>query len=95
MLAWCRNVRRGYFFLVGEEKEAENNALMLSPFKSQWGTCMLQSWVLGFNPENPRNLAFLTWVLLKNLPYEHFDQAYNIAEFLGEIIGFDTSIEEV
>lgn len=50
---------------------------------------MLQSWVPGFNPNNPSNLAFPTWVSLKNLLYEHLDQAHEIARSLGEVIGVD------
>ena len=52
---------------------------------------MLQSWVLGFNPDNPSNLAFPTWIALRQLPFEHHDQAIEIAETLGEVIGMDTS----
>lgn len=67
--------------------------MMLSPFKIPLGTCMFQSWIPGLNPINPSNLAFPTWVSLRNLTYEHFDQAYNIVESLGEIIGMDISNE--
>ena len=70
-----------------------NHALMLSPYKSKWGTCMIQSWVPGFNPDNPSNLAFPTWVALRRLPFEHHDQALDIASMLGEVIGIDTSNE--
>lgn len=80
--------------MSGEDKDVLNNAMMLSPFRSKWGTCMLQSWVPGFNPDNPSNLAFLTWVSLRNLPYEHEDQAISIAS-LGEVIGIDTANEKV
>lgn len=93
-LTLSRNVGRAFFFLAGKEKEALHNALMMSPYKSQWGTCMFQRWVPNFNPDNPSNLVFPTWVTLKNLPYEHFDQAYNIAESMGEIIGIAISNEE-
>ena len=92
-LALCRNVGKGFFFLSGDDKDALHNALMLSPFKSKWGTCMIQSWVPGFNPENPSNLAFPTWVALRRLPYEHHDQSLAIAETLGEVIGIDTTNE--
>lgn len=68
---------------------------MFSPFKLDWGTCLLQSWIPGFNPNNPNNLAFPTWVALRNLPYEHHDQAMEIVEILGEIIEFDTTNEFV
>ena len=90
-LEFCRNVGKGFFILSGDDRDALSNALMLSPFKSKWGTCLIQSWVPGFNPENPSNLAFPTWVSLRNMPFEHQDQAIEIAETLGEVIGFDTS----
>jgi hypothetical protein len=88
-LAFCRNVGKGYFILSGDNKDALTQALMLTPFKTKWGTCMLQSWVPRFNPDNPSNLAFPTWVSLRNLPIEHQDQAIEIAESLGVVIGMD------
>lgn len=39
----CRNVGKGYFLLKGENKDTLNNALMVSPFRPKWGTCMIQS----------------------------------------------------
>jgi hypothetical protein len=92
-VSYCMNVGKGFFFLRGEDSDAIHNALMLSPFKSKWGTCMLQSWIPGFNPDNPNNLAFPTWVALRKLPFEHHDQALAIAGTLGEVVGIDTSNE--
>ena len=92
-MSLCRNVEKGFFFLSGEDKDVLNKALMASPFRSKWGTCMLQSWVPGFNPDNPINLAFPTWVSLRNLPHEHQNQAINIVETFGEVIGMDTANE--
>ena len=92
-LTFCRNVGKGYFLLKGEDTDALHNAMMLSPFRSKWGTCMLQSWVPGSNPDNPSNLAFPTWICLRNMPYEHQDQAIAIAKTLGEVIGMDTGNE--
>ena len=92
-LLLCRNVGKGFFFLLRDNKDTLVNALMLSPYKSQWGTCLIQSWVPGFNPDNPSNLAFPIWVALRKLPYEHHDQALAIAESLGEVIGIDTANE--
>jgi hypothetical protein len=86
-------VGKGYFFLSSDEKDAIHNTLMLFPFKSELGTCMLQSLIPGFDLENPYNLAFPTWVSLWNISYEHHDQAYDIEESLGEIVGFDTIID--
>ena len=83
-VAFCMNVGKGFIFLTSEDSDAIRSALMLSPFKSKWGTCMLQSWVLGFNPDNPSNLAFPTWVALRRLPFEHHDQALAIAKTLGK-----------
>ena len=77
--------------MSGDDRDALNNALLMLPFKSKWGTCLIQSWVPGFNLENPSNLAFPTWVSLRNMPFEHQDQAIEIAETLGEVIGSDTS----
>ena len=93
IVEFCMNVGKGFIFLRIEESDAIHNALMLSPFKTKWGTCMLQSWVPGFNPDNPSNLAFPTWVALRKLPFEHHDQALAIAGTLGEVIGIDTSNE--
>ena len=90
-LSLCRNIGKGFFLLSGEDKDVLNNALMVSAFKSKWGTCMLQSWVLGFNLDNPSVLAFPTWVSLRNLPHEHQDQAIGIAETLGEVIGMEAA----
>ena len=93
VLSFCMNVGKGYFFLKGEDPDALNHALMLSPYKSKWGTCMIQSWVPGFDPDNPSNLAFPTWVALRRLPFEHHNQAIDIAGMLGEVIGIDTANE--
>lgn len=71
MLLLCRNFGKGFFFLIGDDSNAFNSALMLSPFKTKWGACMFQSWVPGFNPDNPSNLTFPTWVTLRKLPFEH------------------------
>lgn len=84
---------KGFFILSGEDRDALNNTLMLSPFKSKWGTCLIQSWVPRFNHDNPSNLAFPTWVRLRNMPFEHQDQAIAIAKTLGEVIGMDTANE--
>ena len=90
-LSFCMNVGKGYFFLEGNDQDALCNALILSPYKTKWGTCMLQSWVPGFNPDNPSNLPFPTWITLRNLPFEHHDQAMAITGILGEVIGIDTA----
>ena len=92
-MAFCMNIGKGLIFLRSEDSNAIHSTLMLSPFKTKWGTCMLQSWVHGFNPDNRSNLAFPTWVALRRLPFEHHDQALAIVETLGEVVGIDTTNE--
>ena len=58
-LSLCTNVGKGFFLLRGEDRDTLNAALMVSPFRSKWGTCVLQSWSRGFNPDNPSNLDSL------------------------------------
>ena len=41
LLSFCMNVGKGFLFLKGEDLDALHNALMLSPLKSKWGTCMI------------------------------------------------------
>jgi hypothetical protein len=36
-------VGKGYFLLSNNENDAIHNIVMLPPFESEWGTCMLQS----------------------------------------------------
>lgn len=52
---------------------------------------MLQSWVPGFNLDDPSDLTFLMWVTSRNLSYEHHNHALDIAKFLGEVIGIGKS----
>lgn len=92
-LEFCRNVGKGYFLLGGDDRDALSFALMLSPFRSKWGTCLIQSWIPGFNPANLRNLVFPTWVRLRNMPFEHQDQALEIVGTLGKVIGMETANE--
>lgn len=80
---------KGYLSCLAILSDMIHKMLMLSPFKFNWGTCMLQNWVPGFNPDNPSNLAFPTCVSLRHLPFEHHDQALDIVNFLGEVIGVD------
>ena len=54
---------------------------------------MIQSWVPWFNPNNPNNLAFPTWVSLRNMPFEYQDQALAIVETLGDVVGMDIANE--
>lgn len=90
-LTLSRSAGKCFFLLSGEVKNVLHNAFMLSPFISEWGTCLLQIWVPGFNPNNPNNLAFPTWVALRNKLYEQ--QAIAITQTLGEVIGTDMANE--
>lgn len=80
---------KGFFFLLGNDRDALSNALMLSPYKTKRGTCMFQSWIPGFNPDKPNNLAFPMWVTLGELPFEHHDQALRlvIVELIQQMKG--------
>ena len=40
-LSFCMNVGKGFFFLKGQGSDALSNAMMLSPYKSKWRTCMI------------------------------------------------------
>lgn len=42
-ISFCTDVGKGYFFLVSKESMVIQKILMLSLYKSRWGTCMLQS----------------------------------------------------
>lgn len=50
---------------------------------------MLQSCISCFNPSNPSNYAFPTWVSHRNLPFAHHDKAIDIVKTLGEVIDVD------
>ena len=48
--------------------------------------------ILGSQGDNPNNLAFPTWVLLRNLAFEHYEsQVSHIAKSLGGLIGIKNS----
>lgn len=42
-LSFCKNVGKGFFLLNSTDHEMLRKALMLSLFKSKWGTCLLQA----------------------------------------------------
>jgi hypothetical protein len=66
---------------------------MLSPFKTQWGTYLIQGWFPGFDPKNLVDLAFPTWVTLRNLLVEYLEDVKQIAERLGDLVGTDSRNE--
>lgn len=63
--------------------------LMLTPFRSKWGTCVMQNWIANFDPGNPRGMLVPTWVTLRRVPDEFQGVARQIAQCLGEVLGGD------
>lgn len=62
---------------------------MLTPFKSRWGTCVMQNWISNFDPSNPKGMLVPTWVTLRRVPYEFQRVARQIAQGLGKVLGGD------
>ena len=60
ILTFCMNVGKGYLFLKGENADVLNHALMLSPYKSKWETCMIK---VGFWDSIRTILAILPFPL--------------------------------
>lgn len=61
----------------------------MTPHRSRWGTCILQTWTPGFNSSKPSGLRVSTWVTLKNVPEEMQGVAIEIASGLGVVLGVD------
>jgi hypothetical protein len=62
---------------------------MLTPHRSKWGTCILQTWTPNFNSSKPVGLKVPTWVTLKEVRGEFLGVADQIAADLGEVVGSD------
>jgi pantothenate kinase-related protein Tda10 len=39
--------------------------LMFTSFMSNWGMCIFQGWILGFDPNSPKGMEIPTWVILR------------------------------
>lgn len=62
---------------------------MLTPHRSKWGTCILQTWTTDFDSSKPLRLKVPTWVTLRGIPGEFLGVAKEIAGGLGELLGSD------
>lgn len=77
----------GFFYLKADSPDTAKRAMMLTPFRIQWGTAVIQSWIPALNPSSPIGLKLPTWVTLKQLPLEYAPSAHLIAQGLGEVLG--------
>ena len=56
---------------------------MRSSLKMQRGIRIHEEWIHAFNPKNAIGLTFPRWITLKNLSFEHHDDAHDIATSLS------------
>lgn len=84
-----RDLGRGFFQVLSKQPAVTQKLLMLTPHRSRWGTCILQTWTPGFNAAKPEGLKIPTWVTLKDVPDEFLGVAEQIAGGLGELLGVD------
>ena len=69
------------------EVSSDPKILMLMPYKSRWGTCVLQTWTLGFNATWLVGLKVPTWVTPKDVPSEFLNIPSEMAGKLEEFLG--------
>lgn len=69
------------------ELSSDPKILMLTPYKSRWGTCILQTWTLGFNATWLVGLKVPTWVTPKDVPDEFLNVPSEMARRLDECLG--------
>jgi hypothetical protein len=84
-----RELGHGFFQLLSKQPATTQKILMLTPHKSRWGTCILQTWTPGFVASKPTGLKVPTWVTLKDVPGEFMRVAAEMASGLGELLGSD------
>lgn len=80
---------RNFFCLETSGAETTKEILTKTPFKSQWGMCIFQEWIQGFNPEEPEELLIPMWITLRKLPREYRSSALEIARSVDKVIGQD------
>lgn len=92
MGAWVavgRNLGRGFIQLRVKDPDMLQKLLMLSLFKSRWGTCVMQKWMPNFDATNPKGMLMPTWITLRRVPDEFQCVANQIAQGLGKVLGGD------
>jgi hypothetical protein len=60
---------------------------MFTPYKSRWGTCILQTWMLGFNATQLVGLKVPTWIMPKDVPGEFLNVPLEMVGRLEEFLG--------
>jgi hypothetical protein len=77
-IALGQHLGRGFFILKAGSIETVQSLLLLIPHRSQFGLCIFQRWVVGFDPDAKRGIAsstygaarglsIPTWLTLQNL----------------------------
>jgi len=84
-----RELGHGFFQVITRKHEVTQKLLTLTPHRSRWGTCILQTWATGFNPCHPTRLKVPTWVTLRGIPGEFLGEADKIAGGLGDLLASD------
>jgi hypothetical protein len=90
--AWVgigRDLGRGFFQIYTKSFITTRKILMLTPHRSRWGTCLLQSWMSNFTSSKPTGLKVPTWITLKEVPGEFLGVAAKITAGLGDLVGSD------
>ncbi len=90
MLFDC-NLGKGFLMLKTEGPDTVRKLLMLTTFKTNWGMCIFQGWVLGFNSNNPQGMRIPTSITLRKLLVEFQNVGPKIAVSLGTLLGCDNA----
>jgi hypothetical protein len=69
------------------ELSSDPKILMFTPYKSRWGTCILQTWMLGFNATQLVGLKVPTWIMPKDVPGEFLNVPLEMVGRLEEFLG--------
>jgi len=89
---WCLInclLGRGFFMLKIDGPTTIKKVLMFTSFMSNWGMCIFQGWILGFNPDSPKGMEIPTWVILCKFLIEFCNVGWGITFGLGTMLGFD------
>lgn len=80
--------------------------LLATPYRGYRGLCIFQRWSVDFDlvtlkggkvsgSNLPTNMKFPTWITLKQVSKEYQAVALEIVKGIGEVIGMDTSNDQV
>ena len=82
-----RDLGSGFFQITTNGATATQKILMLTPHLSQWGTCIMQPWIPGFNATRPTGMKMPVWITLKAVPDEFLSSSEDLAQSLGVVLG--------